>query len=189
MNRPGVLLSLSLACIVCMAFSPRLHAQQANPLFRPVIPRTWDDAAIQTLEVPLAHAQASPVHVSASYYYRIPVRPIYKSYPVYEPGHEPKGYWNWLQNREPVILWDDSGHRPPLQTEADWVKAGELVFEAPISFDTELFLPEVRDPEAYRAIGTPLTGEGVNPFVHWVVREKGKIELGSITYPVRKTGQ
>lgn len=160
------------------ALCPGLSAQQPSASFRPAIPRTWDDAAIQTLEVPLAHAQASPVHVSASYYYRIPVRPIYKSYPVYEPSHEPKGYWAWLQNREPVTLWDDSGHRPALQTEADWIKAGELVFEAPISFDTGLFLPEVRAPELYRATGTPLTREGVNPFVHWVVRERGKVELG-----------
>ena len=178
MTRSGVLLSLSLVCISCIGFASLLHSQRPASLFRPEIPRTWDDEAIRTLELPLAHAQASPVHVSASYYYRIPVRPIYKSYAVYEPSHEPKGYWNWLQNREPVILWDDSGHRPRLQTEGDWIKAGELVFEAPISFDTELFLPEVRDPEAYRAIGTPLTREGVNPFAHWVVRQKGKVELG-----------
>ncbi len=178
MTRYGVSLSLNLLCIFWIALCPGLSGQEPSASFRPVIPRTWDDAAIQTLEVPLAHAQSSPVHVSASYYYRIPVRPIYKSYPVYEVAHEPKGYWTWLQKREPVILWDDSGHRPTLQTEADWIKAGELVFQAPVTYDTELFLPEVRDPKAHQVFGPPLTREGVNPFVHWVIREKGKVELG-----------
>src|SRR4051812_32142218 len=175
----GASLSLSLLGVCWIALCPGLFGQQSSARFDPVIPRTWDDASIQTLEVPLAHASASPVHVNASYYYRIPVRPIYKSYPVYESSHEPKGYWKWLQNREPVILWDDSGHRPPLQTEADWIKAGELVFQAPIAFDSEGFLPELRDPnsEMYRAIGVPTTPEGVNPFVHWVIRKKGNVEL------------
>lgn len=178
MSRSGVLLSLSLVCISCIAFSSRLDGQRPKSLFRPEIPRTWDDDAIRTLEVPLAHAQASPVHVSSNYYYRIPVRPIYKSYPVYEPSREPKGYWEWLQKQEPVVLWDDAGHRPTLQTEADWIKAGELVFEAPISYDTELYLPGLRDPETYRTSVITLTREGLNPFVHWVIRKKGKVELG-----------
>src|SRR3984885_1716257 len=38
----------------------------------PVIPKTWDDAAIATLEVPLVNPVGSPKHVSAEYYYRIP---------------------------------------------------------------------------------------------------------------------
>ena len=35
------------------------------------------------MELPLAKADASPRHVSWDYCYRIPVRQIYKSYPVY----------------------------------------------------------------------------------------------------------
>jgi hypothetical protein len=59
----------------------------------PAIPKTWDDAEMPALEVPLANPIGSPKHVSADYYYRIPVRPIYKSYPVYAPGHEPAAIW------------------------------------------------------------------------------------------------
>ena len=55
------------------------------------IPRTWDDEEIARHEVPLARPEASPKHVSSDYYYRIPVRPIYRSYPVYAYGHEPSG--------------------------------------------------------------------------------------------------
>jgi hypothetical protein len=59
---------------------------QPGSVQAPVIPKTWDDQAIATLEVPLANPVGSPKHVSADYYYRIPVAPIYKSYPVYAPS-------------------------------------------------------------------------------------------------------
>src|SRR5690349_7913018 len=83
-----------------------------------VVPKTWDDVAMQTLEVPLANPAASPKQVSADYYYRIPVRPIYKQYPVYAPGREPAGYFDWLKKQEPVILWDDARIRPALRNNA-----------------------------------------------------------------------
>ena len=35
--------------------------------FRPAIPRTWDDAAVAALELPLANPKFSPQHVSAEY--------------------------------------------------------------------------------------------------------------------------
>src|SRR6516162_5668237 len=66
-------------------------AQNREPPF-PAIPRTWDDDAMAELEIPLTNPSGSPKYVSADYYYRIPVRPIYKSYPVYAPGHEPPNY-------------------------------------------------------------------------------------------------
>ena len=68
------------------------------------IPRTWDDAEIAGHKVPLADAAASPKHVTADYYYQMPIRPIYKGYPVYAPGHEPTGYLEWLNTgaRHPV---------------------------------------------------------------------------------------
>src|SRR5262249_3913734 len=96
------------------------------------VPATWDDAAISKLEVPLANPVGSPRHVRADYYYKIPVRPIYKSYPVYAPGVEPAGYMDWLKSREPEILWNDSGIKPQLKNDEDWLNAGEIVFDAPI---------------------------------------------------------
>jgi hypothetical protein len=147
------------------------------------IPRTWDDVAMATLEVPLANPIGSPKHVPASYYYRIPVRPIYKSYPVYAPGHEPLGYMEWLKRQEPQVVWDDKGHEPPLVTTADWIKAGQIVFDADTDFVGEhggLFtLSEVRSREWYDKTGVPLTREGSVPFLHYVIRKKGNVELGS----------
>src|SRR5438034_7241503 len=49
-------------------------AQKPGAAFHPVIPRTWDDAPMAELEVPLADPIGSPKHVSADYYYKIPVR-------------------------------------------------------------------------------------------------------------------
>jgi hypothetical protein len=93
------------------------QAQRPNDA-APVIPKTWDDEAITTLEVPLANPVGSPKHISADYYYRIPVRPIYESYPVYGAGHEPPGYLEQLKQREPLVIWDDKGHKPPLKSRA-----------------------------------------------------------------------
>jgi len=81
--------------------------------FRPTIPRTWVDEAMTSLEVPLATPGSSPRHVSAEYYYRIPVRPIYKSYPIYASGREPKGYSEWLSQQEPEIAFDAGKLRSP----------------------------------------------------------------------------
>src|SRR5215468_4278678 len=104
-------------------------AQRSGTTFAPAIPKTWDDGAIASLEVPLANPIGSPKHVSADYYYRIPVAPIYKTYPIYTPGHEPAGYVDWLKQQGPEILWDDAGHAPQLKTEKDWIDAGEIVFD------------------------------------------------------------
>lgn len=145
------------------------------------IPKTWEDEAVATLELPLADPVGSPKQVSAEYYYRIPVPPIYKGYPVYAPGHEPAGYMDWLRHQEPVIVWDDAGHAPPLKTDADWIKAGEAVFDAPTDFDRFVTLAETRDPAWYKRIGTPVAKDGTVPFLSYVVRKKGTVEVGQIS--------
>jgi hypothetical protein len=159
------------------------HSVRAETKFTPTIPRTWNDAEMATLEVPLANPIGSPKHVSADYYYRIPVRPIYKHYPVYAPGHEPPGYMDWLKHQEPVIVWDDAGHRPPLENEADWIKAGEIVFDSDIVYVGEhggLFtLSQINSSEWYEKTGMSLTREGRLPFINYVIRQKGSVELGA----------
>jgi hypothetical protein len=151
-----------------------LAAAQAPP-----IPRTWDDAEIARHEVPLAVPEASPKHVTSDYYYRIPVRPIHKSYPVYAAGREPAGYFEDLTRQEPAILWDDAGRRPALETDADWVRAGALVFDAPLVLDINLAVDDVRDPRWLAATGAPVAGDGTLPWFQYVVRRKGVVELGS----------
>ncbi len=40
---------------------------------------------------------------------------------------------NWLRGQQPEIVWDAS-HHPPLKTAADWIRAGEIVFDSPSVF-------------------------------------------------------
>jgi hypothetical protein len=139
---------------------------------KPDIPKTWVDAEMGELEIPLADPVGSPKHISAEYYYKIPIRKIYKSYPIYAPGNEPPGYLDWLKRQEPEIVFDASN----LKTEADWIKAGEIVFHAPVAFLVVTPDYQTRNPKWYEKIGTLLTKDGVYPYDQYFVREKGKVE-------------
>jgi len=142
------------------------------------IPRVWVDDEMAALEVPLADPAASPKHVSADYYYRIPVRPIYKSYAVYVPGKEPAGYQDWLKQQEPQIEVTDVSK---LRSEADWLSAGEAVFDAPIFYDAVVRASDVTDPGWYAKVRPRAAKDGTLPYFRYVVREKGKVELGTIS--------
>jgi Di-haem oxidoreductase, putative peroxidase len=159
----------------------RLDTQVEQSAFHVSVPRVWDDQAIATVELPLANPVGSPRHISSDYYYKIPVRPIYKSYPVYAPGREPAGYMDWLKQQEPEIVWDDAGRKPALNTEADWIKAGEMVFDTPIYYTTHrvVAFEDVRNPEWYRKTGAPIANDGTLPYVRYVVRKKGEVDLGN----------
>ena len=61
---------------------------------------------MRAVGLPLAIADASPTQMAAETYYRIPVAPIYKNYPVYHPDKEPAGYFASLQGLEPEIAFD-----------------------------------------------------------------------------------
>ncbi|NML63870.1 hypothetical protein HHL22_01500 [Hymenobacter sp. RP-2-7] len=146
--------------------------------YTPTIPRTWDSTALAAAELPLATPSASPRHVPAAYYYGLPERVAYKNYPVYAPGREPKGYWQWLEKQEPQVVFDPA----KLHTEADWIKAGELLFDMPIDVDGAVItLDNVRDPAFYAAVKVPLTKDGIMPYARYVVKEKGKVLLGNLS--------
>jgi hypothetical protein len=169
---------LSLSAIAGYAGIGVSRKADADGTFTPIIPKTWDDKVMASLEVPLVEPGSSPVHVSADYYYSIPVRPIYKSYPVYAVGKEPPGYEAWLKSQEPETVFDD---HTKLKTEADWIKAGEIVFDAPIIYDRLVTAAQVRDPIWHEKIGAPIAKDGTLPYFRYVVRTKGKVELGTIS--------
>ena len=103
------------------------------------------------------------------------VRPIYKSYPIYAPGREPAGYIDWLGQQEPVVSFDPA----TLRTDADWIAAGETVFDAPIGYGATFKLDMIRDPAWYERNHIPVTKDGVMPFSRYVIRKKGVVEVGS----------
>jgi hypothetical protein len=141
------------------------------------IPRTWDQSSVETLELPLANREHSPVHIDEAAYYRVPERVIFKSYPVYAPGREPAGYMERLRTVEPESAFDPARLASPAQ----WVAAGEIVFNAPTSLHPVFFSAEdLRDPNFFKRSGMPIASDGTIPFARWVVRRKGSVELGSM---------
>ena len=177
-SRKTILLCALLVFLGVMASLARVSAQDSKKKWSPAIPKTWDDKAMESLEVPLANPAASPKYVSSEYYYRMPVRQIFKSYPVYHPDKEKPAYMDWLKKQEPQIIFDSS----KLETQQDWIKAGEIVFDAPIDFAfADTLSSAVRGVAWYEKNQVPLTKDGIMPFMRYVVREKGKVELGILS--------
>ncbi|HKS42566.1 MAG TPA: hypothetical protein VJX74_18280 [Blastocatellia bacterium] len=175
-----IIKSLVLTLFLAGSISVCIHssrAQMAALNYSPLIPRVWSDEEVAVLELPLADPAATPKHISADYYYSIPVRPIYKSYPVYAVGKEPPGYLEWLKQQEPERVFDVS----KLKTESDWIAAGELVFDAPIFYNAVVRLPDIQDPQWYEQTGVQVAKDGTLPYFRYVIREKGKIETGTIS--------
>lgn len=158
-------------------FAHQSSAQTAKLDWQTNIPKTWVDAEMEELEVPLADPGASARHISAADYYQIPEWKIYKGYPIYAPGKEPPGYLDWLKKQEPQIIFDAS----KLKTEADWIKAGEIVFHAPITFEVVTPGHKSLNPLWYEKTGTFLTKDGRYPYAEYIVREKGKVEYGGVS--------
>ncbi len=146
-------------------------AQAGDP-----VPRTWDEDAIESLQLPLASPSHSAVPVPADYYYRVPVRPLYETHPVYHPSREPAGYFERLKGLSPGLRLLDFSK---LQNSEEWTKAGELVFDEPIAFDLAGTADQFRDPSFYDTVGIPVASDGTVPFVRYVIREKGRVEVGA----------
>jgi hypothetical protein len=150
----------------------------------PKIPKIWDNDALDTMELPLPDPAVKKRHPPSDYYYSAAVQTIYKNYPVYAPGREPAGYIEFLKQQTPEVLWDDAGHAPALDTATHLVRAGELVFNAPVAYgqgnNLGFTVEDLRDARWYAATGMPVAADGTVPFTRYVVREKGKIEIGRL---------
>src|ERR1044072_1576030 len=168
-------IALALCDVILLQTIGRAQLKQAAQTLE--TPKTWEAPAIASIEVPLANSRYSPTHISADYYYKIPARRVYKSYPVYAPGKEPADYLQWLKQQEPSVVFDPA----QLKSELDWINADELVFEAPTAFDFIATIPLVRDEAWYKKTGTPVSREGIMPFARYVVRRKGQVELGTLS--------
>ena len=164
LQRTALLLVLAAGCL-------------AQSSFRPEIPKIWDDREIAAMEIPVADPQYSPRHVKAEYYYRIPVRPIYRGYPIYAPGRAPAGYMDALRQKEPEILFDASRLHAP----QDWKHAGEVVFDAATGYEDPFKLEDVSDPKWWSEVTPPLDRDGALAGLSYVIRQKGKIEVGGLS--------
>jgi hypothetical protein len=154
-----------------------ISAQTPNGLQHSTIPKAWDEVALAGWHIPLAVAGSEPVPLTADQFYQLPELKIYRSYPIYAPGKEPPGYMEKLLNVEPEFVFDPVR----LTTDADWVRAGELVFDAPVTISAVGAQSYINDKAWYQAHRVPIAGDGTVPFYRYVVREKGKVEIGTLS--------
>jgi len=109
-----------------------------------------------------------------SFYDSLPEHVIYKTYPVYYREFEPAGYIDSLRKLKPEVAFNPDG----LQTEEDWIKAGELVFNWPAALSP--FNDKVPRPEAKSSSGK-IPKDGAYLFNRYVLLADGKIMVGSLS--------
>jgi hypothetical protein len=102
---------------------------------------------------------------------------LYKSYPIYHPSREPAGYLDQLRALDP----EPAFHPATFKTEADWIAAGRDVFEMPIDYEGPIVTMQmVRDSAWYERHRMPLAADGTLPFARYVIRQRGKVEVGNV---------
>lgn len=134
--------------------------------------RIWDDVELKSITLPPAVPAGKILYLPSDAYYQLKALSIYKTYPIYVPDREPKGYFEWLRNQEPAITFDPQ----KLQTEADWKAAGRIVFEAPTDFAPA---ETIHDRSWFLRVRPPFTKEGIVPAYVYVIRKKGIVEVGT----------
>jgi cytochrome c553 len=149
------------------------QAKKPGADFPPEIPKVWEDEALRSWALPLKGLGEPPTYVSAEYYYRMPERKIYRSYPIYAPGKEPPGYMEWLKRQEPEVVFDPA----KLKTESDWIKAGEIIFNSPgiAPGNNITTVDDFHDPTFYQAVNPPVAGDGTLPHFRYSVQRKGEV--------------
>lgn len=175
MPRYGIRLALIATTLAAPA--AELHATDEPPI---VVPRLWDEKAMEGWATPLAGLGLPPTHMSSEQYYAAPVDNL-RSFPVYHPAHEPPGYREGLLARgaQPLI------EPEKLKTRAEWIEAGRIVFES-------LETPQSRseDPEVIAHFSSAeaidrwrdaahdvMTPDGILLDYRWVVTEDRRLQL------------
>jgi hypothetical protein len=141
------------------------------------IPKAWDVERLHSMHLPLPDSSIVVNPVSEEYYYQLPERVAYKTYPFYMPGKEPKGYYEWLRQQSPEIVFNAAD----IKTDADWIKAGEIIYDMPEVYEVmdSAFLRSLPELGKHWEKFIPTSKESIIPFLSIVVREKGRIEMGS----------
>ena len=135
---PGRARKRLLWCITAVCVTGCTSSAQQSTWFRPIIPKVWDEAALDGWATPNAALNVRPTHISATEYYAVPEYGL-RSYPVYMPGREPDGYWEMLQRIGPKPLIQPE----TLKTEADWIETGRRVFDEASTPQLTIFDPQL----------------------------------------------
>lgn len=173
---PTCKLSLAKLTLIAVLLGAQSATAQAPGI---VVPPAWSQKDVDTFRLPLAGLGAPPTLIPERDYYALPAVNL-KTYPVYDPDREPPNYLAWLAQQDPRPMVDVS----KLKTDQDWIDAGREVFygrELPSFTGSEDNLQLIRNPQALAAYRPQTTKDGVILGLRYVVRQKGKVELGTDT--------
>jgi len=67
------------------------------------VPRVWNEKGFEGWQLPIAGQKFTAGHFTEVEYYGAPVENV-RTYPVYVPDREPKGYWDFLNSIGPKPL-------------------------------------------------------------------------------------
>ena len=173
----GCLLALAAGCSKQPPARPAAHSGATETV---AVPRIWEEKQLAAWATPVAGLNVRPGFYSEAEYYAARVDNL-RTYPVFHPAHEPKGYRDWLRAQGPRPLIEPE----KLKTKADWVQAGRRVFE---ELDTEVARTD--DPmvighfsnaaavDKYRdASHDAMTREGILLDYRWVVERDGSLKI------------
>jgi mono/diheme cytochrome c family protein len=159
----GIFLVGVLACLI----PTLLGAQSSNG-----VAKVWDEKALREWATPVASLNVRPRHFSEKEYYSAPVDNL-RTCPIYYPGREPQGYWEFLQKVGPQPLIEPD----KIKTEADWIEAGQRVFDEldvpnMRNYDAQL-IESMRSAEIHEKMKTPMAPDGTLAGVRWIPTSKG----------------
>src|SRR5262245_58121933 len=123
MKRSHILLSVIVIWVSLVVFIAAGAEPQSNKITTSSVPKIWDSKQLATWATPVASLGIAANFYSEEEYYAGPVDNV-RTYPVYAPDKEPKGYREWMlkQGYQPMI------EPAKLKTERDWIEAGRAVF-------------------------------------------------------------
>jgi hypothetical protein len=158
--------------LLVLAVAQAMSAADDPKPWSPRNPKVWDEAALADWMTPVTGLNVRPAHISVKEYYAMPEYNL-RSYPVYMPGREPKGYWEMLRRVGPQRLFEAE----KLKTEADWIAAGERIFEESANpqqttFDPQL-IAQIRDPEFMKRHDAKSLPDGTILLLRWVPTSGG----------------
>src|SRR5215471_21831129 len=126
MRKPAhlVLIFMCIAVAACLTLSFQQHTTaQTKTAQTTGVPKIWDAKQLATWATPVAGINKTTNFYSEEEYYAAPIDNV-RTYSVYAPDKEPKGYREWILNQGRQRLIEPE----KLQTERDWIEAGRTVF-------------------------------------------------------------
>src|SRR5438034_2225102 len=181
MRRPGrfilVLVWTAAAVFLMIPTKGSTTVQTKSASEKIVVPKIWDSKQLATWATPVAGLNAIANFYTEEEYYAAPVDNL-RTYPVYHPDFEPKGYRESLKKQGPQPMLEPA----KLNAERDWIEAGRRVFEGldfPVTrTDDPRIFKYLGDREAIHKDRPDVTKDGVILGMRYVVDKDGKLKIG-----------